>query len=840
MSGSAMRWFEGLVIAAVVAFALGASSRPAGAICVSDCNGDGEVTVDEVVTAVNIALGSAAIAACPAADSNGDQTVSIEEILQAVIAVLQGCPQASPTATPTAAEPTPTPTIAPFSPSPTVAEPTPTPTAAAFTATPTPSPPETPSPTASRTATPIVLPTPVGQGVKSAIVDASFDDSRRLRVLFTLTADDGTPLTPVLTATQNPAQARVRFTLAHIEEYAGGGEFNRSFDRYVNDINRTRPAYDSGGTLETVDATRGLYRYTFRRTLENVVAGATYTVGLQVDRLLEGVQRSANPVFDFVPGGGTPQIRAGSTTAQCNSCHDPLVAHGNRRELRLCTLCHTQEAVDERGRSVDMGVMVHKIHRGKELPSVVSGPPGTKYAIYSSFQRQDIVFAEKHADGTVTGVGFPRAIEYCAVCHSDGATASYHLTRPSTAACTSCHDDVNPSTQPTAAGEPGTNHFQGRGFEDGDCAFCHEADSGREFDVSVAGAHVVPGRSRQLAGLAVNIVGLRDHGAGQRPTVSFRVTDRNGTALTDLSRLNRLAFTLSGPTTEYASMLVAVAAGAGASGTLAGPDESGLFTYRFPFPIPASASGTWAIGAEARRQVTLAGIDPIGPKTFQEAASNPVVTFSVDGSAPVVRRAVVDDQLCAQCHGDFSVDFSVHGNLRNSMEYCVMCHNPDQTDVARRRRDSAAVAAGDATATIDFKVLIHKIHTGEELEQKPYIVYGFGPPPVNFTRFDFSEVLFPGDRRNCRTCHLASTYLIPPFPGPAKGSLLTHLDPVTGNEVVDGREGPITSACTSCHDGAVAKAHAATQTTSAGHEACAVCHAEGRSFPVSGAHARAF
>jgi OmcA/MtrC family decaheme c-type cytochrome len=322
--------------------------------------------------------------------------------------------------------------------------------------------------------------------------------------------------------------------------------------------------------------------------------------------------------------------------------------------------------------------------------------------------------------------------------------------------------------------------------------------------------------------------------------VTFQVTDRAGTPLRDLSGLNRLAFTLSGPTTEYSSMLVATAVGGGAAGNLTGPDEAGTFTYQFPFPVPANASGTWALGAEARRQVTLPGVDPIGNKVVQEAAPNPVITFSVDGSPAVVRRAVVDDQLCARCHGDFSVDFSVHGNLRNTVEYCVMCHNPDQTDVARRRRDPAAVAAGEATATIDMKVLIHKIHTGEELAQKPYIVYGFGAPPQNFTRFDFSEVLYPGDRRNCRTCHLAGTYSIPPFPGPARGSLLTRLDPGTGAEIVVGREGPVTSACTSCHDSDIAKAHAATQTTSAGHEACAVCHAEGRSFPVSGAHARVF
>lgn len=60
--------------------------------CVGDCNDDGFVTVDEIVTMVNIALGTTPITACPAADPNGDETVTVDEILQAINAALNGCP----------------------------------------------------------------------------------------------------------------------------------------------------------------------------------------------------------------------------------------------------------------------------------------------------------------------------------------------------------------------------------------------------------------------------------------------------------------------------------------------------------------------------------------------------------------------------------------------------------------------------------------------------------------------------------------------------------------------------------------------------------------------------
>src|SRR5262249_48490371 len=188
-------------------------------------------------------------------------------------------------------------------------------------------------------------------------------------------------------------------------------------------------------------------------------------------------------ICGVVPGGGPAQPFAGSTTAVCNSCDDPLIAHGNRRELRLCTLCHTEAGVDPKGNSVDLRIMIHKIHRGQDLPSVAEGPPGSFYGIYSGFAQQYVTFAEKAPNGKITGVAFPRAIEDCGTCHTQGPTSQYAQDRPSSAACAACHDDVNPSLVETAAGPPGTKHFQDKGYADGDCTFCHVADSGKEFDV---------------------------------------------------------------------------------------------------------------------------------------------------------------------------------------------------------------------------------------------------------------------------------------------------------------------------------------------------------------------
>jgi hypothetical protein len=59
--------------------------------CIVDCNNDGMVTVDELVTAVKIALGELLLTRCPAADANHDGQITVEELTGGVNAALRGC-----------------------------------------------------------------------------------------------------------------------------------------------------------------------------------------------------------------------------------------------------------------------------------------------------------------------------------------------------------------------------------------------------------------------------------------------------------------------------------------------------------------------------------------------------------------------------------------------------------------------------------------------------------------------------------------------------------------------------------------------------------------------------
>jgi photosystem II stability/assembly factor-like uncharacterized protein len=59
--------------------------------CAGDCNGDRAISIAELVTSVNIAIGYDSVGICPRADANDDDDVSIDELISAVAAALSGC-----------------------------------------------------------------------------------------------------------------------------------------------------------------------------------------------------------------------------------------------------------------------------------------------------------------------------------------------------------------------------------------------------------------------------------------------------------------------------------------------------------------------------------------------------------------------------------------------------------------------------------------------------------------------------------------------------------------------------------------------------------------------------
>lgn len=124
------------VVASLAASAAFLLSLPAAGVCNGDCNGDGTLTVDELVRIVAIALGERPVSDCATADVSGEGLVTVEEIIVATQYALGGCPPPQ-TLTPS---PSPTPSM--------TDTPTRLPTRSA-----TPTPTDTPTPTQTRTVT---------------------------------------------------------------------------------------------------------------------------------------------------------------------------------------------------------------------------------------------------------------------------------------------------------------------------------------------------------------------------------------------------------------------------------------------------------------------------------------------------------------------------------------------------------------------------------------------------------------------------------------------------------------------------------------------------------------
>src|SRR6516225_9005962 len=74
----------------IVALTAVCVARPSAG-CVGDCNGDGKVTIDELVRAVNIALGEASVDVCDAVDNDRNGMISVDELVRAITKSLSDC-----------------------------------------------------------------------------------------------------------------------------------------------------------------------------------------------------------------------------------------------------------------------------------------------------------------------------------------------------------------------------------------------------------------------------------------------------------------------------------------------------------------------------------------------------------------------------------------------------------------------------------------------------------------------------------------------------------------------------------------------------------------------------
>jgi OmcA/MtrC family decaheme c-type cytochrome len=611
-------------------------------------------------------------------------------------------------------------------------------------------------------------------------------------------------------------------------------------------------AYTETATAGTwVDHQDGTYQYTFSKSLVGDAeipydASLTHRVGLEIrtsPNLSPTNIPANNAVFTFSPATGSLVAESGREIVDndtCNACHDNLSFHGDARfDLQYCAMCHESYSFDaQSGNSIDLKVMIHKIHAGANLPSVQAG------GFYGIFG-----YGNTFAD--YSEVHFTQDLRNCQTCHqeSDGDTpqASNWRMTVNREACGACHDNVNFDT--------GANHG-GVAATDDQCGSCHGPSSSiSNGNLRPQVVHVDP-IAAAGAKFKYEVLQVIDTAPGQTPTVTIRVVDpTNGNAPYDI-KANPGPFQGD----AGASLAVDIAwstrpdftnTGSGSAtattGTPAQPFRIDFKATAVPDPafpggfkatatrsIPADATGSGSALIEGRPTVD---VDGNGTRERIPVASAGKA-FAITDAAPVAYREVVNITKCNDCHKQLTL----HGESRTgNAELCATCHNPNATDINRRVAGSSCetVTGTLDDQSIDFKFMVHAIHAGGIANYK---VCGY-----NNTGYDFSGVTYPGKLNNCEGCHLPDTY----YPPDAATALATTFDaaPDRATPLGDRAVSPASTVCSTCHTSGSSRVHmelnggsfdtikAADSTTpGAPLETCATCHGPGRSADVKTVH----
>jgi OmcA/MtrC family decaheme c-type cytochrome len=666
-------------------------------------------------------------------------------------------------------------------------------------------------------------------------------------VEFTLTDDRGQGVVGL------PADA-IGFTFSKLLPGTDGNA--SSWQSYINTIeeangigpgteDQLQGSRDRGQNGTLVDNDDGSYSYTFSIDVTDVTdpveinyePDLTHRVAAQIS----GFAPVDNPIYTFRPSDDAVMglfSRDIVSVDTCNNCHERLALHGgSRNQTEYCVTCHNPGSTDAQStNTVDFKQMIHKIHRGENLPTVIAGG---EYAIWG--------FRDTKHD--YSHVGFPQDIRNCRNCHDETnentPDAVNWINVPTMEACGACHDDINFVT--------GEGHIS---VTNADCAGCHGPD-GIDF-LKVEEVHRI--LEQEVAGdFQYNIIDAVDTGPGEMPTVKFSVTNPNdGDKAYDIQNdgpfiqgggASRIAIDIGWDTVDYTntgsgSDVPGFRPGSAAQAISLDPlfggsrdNGDGTFSITSTTAVPAEVTGSLAVGIEGHPAIDLDN-NGVANRIPVTAA---VDYFAVTDVQAVSRRVVVSIDSCNSCHESLSL----HGSNRtDNPQLCVVCHNPNATDIRARVEggvDADTSADGLKEQAIDFKNMIHAIHDGN------IAVYGFGG-----SLHDYRHVEFPGDISNCGNCHEGGSF----FPVNQNFVLATTID--TGLDLGDPTDdvniSPNTSACFGCHTGDAAVSHMklnggsfnASQdangvlidldTNGVVVESCEVCHDEGRTADVAVAH----
>jgi len=662
---------------------------------------------------------------------------------------------------------------------------------------------------------------------------------------------------------------------------------------------KTQATVESAASGALVDHGDGTYQYTFKTDVTNVPnvvydAALTHRVGFEI----RGLAQANNAPYTFQPStGATTGIfsREIVETATCDNCHTMLNAHGGARvDVRYCAICHNPGTTDPySGNTLDLKVMVHKIHSGNTLPSIqTASGPNTTPALGIGYW----IIGYMESLNNFNTVLYPQDTRNCQTCHVQtipaATQAANYSAVPTAEACGACHDNVNFAT--------GANHSAAHIVaNDSQCTTCHGSTSTIDNgELQVIAAHVIPEDVEAAKFLyIVNNVTFKSTGGNLYPVVNFSVVDptHNNAPYNILTAAPfagidpgsgkpvcaddaaRLAIDIAWDTSDYTNWGSGITpstwgqpislnplAGCGTATPapgLTGPNSAGAFTMTSATPLPNPPAGTncppaggTACPAIANVGVVIEGhpgVVTTGPGAAAIPVTSAVGYGNVAGGAPVARRTVVDAAKCDVCHNLLAL----HGtNRNNNTQVCVACHNPASTDVSERQSLSAATPGIDGLweQSIDFKYMIHSIHDGSVrgAAGSPFVIYGYMGSINNFT-----DVVYPGQINRCDACHVGTSYY--PVDDTAVQATTFHTGlaknappPTVGNPISTSANMAV---CSACHFDALTQAHMVQNggsttvakdaegrtipgATPANTETCGICHGAGGVADVQVVH----
>jgi len=245
---------------------------------------------------------------------------------------------------------------------------------------------------------------------------------------------------------------------------------------------------------------------------------------------------------------------------------------------------------------------------------------------------------------------------------------------------------------------------------------------------------------------------------GDHVTLRFRLEKRDGSRWS-LREMHAASALVSGPTFNYQRVI--------AEQTdlveRALEQSDGSWVYTFADPLPAQylaplndsdhpgASEGELTGAELLDGTYTAGLAlawdySVAGKPFRDAG-NATIDLRLGTSAVFAPRAVVSQESCDRCH----VSLRYHEGRFRSVALCLLCHTSGAEDV-----NEPSVGGGTPDVSIDFRVLVHKLHNGRHLPSALGVttrrdgtrVYGWPPVALEYARpdgtlVDFSNVGYP-------------------------------------------------------------------------------------------------